>query len=40
MYTLLNLITGTTYGRFESEEKADAFRLTLDDFFNWDIDIL
>ena len=25
MYTLLNLITGTTYGRFESEEKADAF---------------
>ena len=40
MYTLLNLITGTTYARSESEEKADPFRSTLDDFFNWDIDII
>lgn len=39
MYTLVNFITGITAGAFRSYDSADNFRLSLDDFYLWFIDL-
>lgn len=38
MYTLVNLITTMSIGSFKSYDSADNFRLSLDDFYLWDIE--
>lgn len=37
MYTLINCITGTTFGSWNNYDSAESYKLMLDDWMNWNV---